>query len=151
MTIVVALIEAFTEHCTLCAYPCSTCNSHINTSTKMGTDTLAFIRPAFSNPFTANSGASAEAQLCNTYLAIGLATLVLLVAYYWRTAVGCRTGNVQLLPGGKPLIGHMIQLLQNQHRFHDWILEGATRMGWKTYCFTVPLLPTWFVVTDPTR
>ncbi|KAF6260759.1 cytochrome P450 [Scenedesmus sp. NREL 46B-D3] len=23
-------------------------------------------------------------------------------------------------------------------------------MGWKTYCFTVPLLPTWFVVTDPT-
>jgi hypothetical protein len=117
----------------------------------MGTDTLAFFRPALATLFTASSGASVDTRLFNTYLVIALASLVLLVAYYWRTAVGCRTGNVQLLPRGKPLIGHMIQLLQNQHRFHDWILECATRMGWKTFCFTVPLLPTWFVVTDPTR
>jgi hypothetical protein len=89
-------------------------------------------------------------QALNTYLVVSVATVVLLAVYYWRTAVGCRTGNVQLLPGGKPLVGHMLELLQNRHRLHDWILQGAMQMGWKTYCFTLPLLPTVFVVTDPT-
>jgi hypothetical protein len=117
----------------------------------MGTDTLAYIRPALAGMFGTSSGTDGDIQLVNTSIVLALASLVLFIAYYWRTAVGCRTGNVQLLPGGKPLIGHMIELLQNEDRFQDWVLECVTRMGWKTFCFTVPLQPTWFVVTDPTR
>jgi hypothetical protein len=117
----------------------------------MGTDTLAFIRPALAGMFGTPSGSAADIQFVNTSIVVSLTSLILLVAYYWRTAVGCRTGNVQLLPGGKPLIGHLIELLQNQHRFQDWMVDCVNLMGWKTFCFTVPLQPTWFVVTDPTR
>lgn len=69
-------------------------------------------------------------------------------AGYLPTAV--HAFQVPLLPGGKPLIGHAVEILTNQHRFHDWILEGCRAQGYKTYAFTVPLQPTWFVVTDPT-
>jgi hypothetical protein len=101
--------------------------------------------------FGTPSGSAADIQVVNTSIVVALTSLVLLIAYYWKTAVGCRTGNVQLLPGGNPLIGHLVELLQNQHRFQDWVLDCVNRMGWKTFCFTVPLQPTWFVVTDPTR
>lgn len=85
-------------------------------------------------------------------LAILVVLVVVTVATHWRHAVGSISipAGVPVLPGGIPLLGHCIPALRNVHRLHEWLLEVTQQMGeGRTFAFSLPLLPTSFMVTDP--
>lgn len=55
--------------------------------------------------------------------------------------------SVPILPGGKPLIGHAVDLLGNLQHIHHWLLESSRRMGFRTYAFSLPTLHTFYMVS----
>lgn len=55
--------------------------------------------------------------------------------------------SVPILPGAKPILGHATIVLNNLPRMHEWLMESTRRMGYKTYAFTIPTLPTYYMVS----
>lgn len=85
--------------------------------------------------------------------ALLLAMLVATVVIHWRQALFSLSPlptGVPVLPGSLPLLGHALPVLKNLHRLHDWLYEVTQQMGeGRSYAFSLPLLPSSVMVTDP--
>ena len=85
------------------------------------------------------------------YLASLLITGVAWVLWCYRDHAVFTTpihGSVPILPAGKPLLGHTASVLGNMNRIHHWLLDSSQRMGFRTFAFSLPTLPTFYMVSS---
>lgn len=115
-------------------------------------DALSGVRSMLPSATPASTPWASVVDISPVLLAILVVMVTVTVLTHWRHAVGSIPipAGVPLLPGSVPLLGHCIPALSNLGRLHDWLFECVQQMGeGKTFAFSLPLLPSSIMVTDP--
>jgi cytochrome P450 len=78
------------------------------------------------------------------------AVFVALMWYHAYHAVGSHSFPQQLRAfKALPVLGNALEVLRCMPRLHDAIAEMTAKCGYRTWAFSVPFMPTYWVVTSP--